>query len=295
MAAYQTFTINGRAYPDTSRIEAPAGTLVRLRLINAGNLTHVLHLHGTAYRLVATDGAAVSRPTATTALLPIAAGQRLDIEFRMPRGLWSLHDHSGLPGADELRVLLGQGSQPSRGDTSADAGAATLPVLDLATYGRPAPALFSLAGRFDRRFRLVIGDKRTAGGMAGMTGMDVTYTINGASFPHTAPLQVRTGQRVELVFVSRSKDAHPLHLHGHRFQVLVLNGEQVTGSPLSLDTVMVLPGKTTVVAFVATNPGIWVLHCHELHHAAAGLDTLLRYAGVTQRFFPGGPIGNVPE
>jgi len=86
-----------------------------------------------------------------------------------------------------------------------------------------------------------------------------------------------------------------MHLHGHRFQVLVLNGERVAGSPLYMDTVMVLPGRTTVVAFVADNPGIWALHCHELHHAAAGLVTLVRYQGVQQRFAPGGPSGNVPE
>jgi FtsP/CotA-like multicopper oxidase with cupredoxin domain len=91
MGAYHTFTVNGRAYPDTAPIQAPPGALVRLRLVNAGYLTHVLHLHGARYRLVATDGSAVHDPQWTGDLLPIGAGQRMDIEFRMPRGAWSLH------------------------------------------------------------------------------------------------------------------------------------------------------------------------------------------------------------
>lgn len=294
MEAYRTFTINGRAYPDTTPIQAPAGTDVRLRLVNAGYLTHVLHLHGTTYRLVALDGTDLAGPPPTGDLLPIAAGQRMDIVFRMPRGVWSLHDHSGLPGADEMRVLLGQGTRPGVSDREAMRAAAP-PLLDLARYGRPVPAQFSRRSSFDRVFRLVIGQK--AGGMGGMAGMgmDTVYTLNGQTFPRTSELRVRAGQRVELIFVNRSTVAHPMHLHGHRMQVLMLNGEPVRGSPLYQDTVMVLPGQTTTVAFIAANPGLWMLHCHELHHASSGLDTMLNYQGVPRRFSLGGPRGNEPE
>jgi FtsP/CotA-like multicopper oxidase with cupredoxin domain len=68
-----------------------------------------------------------------------------------------------------------------------------------------------------------------------------------------------------------------MRLHRHHPQVLALNGEPVTGSPLYRNTVMVPPGRTTAVAVVTTNPGIWMLHYHELHHAAAGMRTTLRY------------------
>jgi FtsP/CotA-like multicopper oxidase with cupredoxin domain len=297
MDAYRTFTINGRAYPDTAPIQAPVGTEVRLRLVNAGYLTHLLHLHGTSYRLVALDGTELAGPTPTGDLLPIAAGQRLDIQFRMPRGIWSLHDHSGLPGADEMRVLLGQGTRASRDDANALRSPAP-PVLDLARYGRPATARFSQSSTFDRVFRLTIAQQAGAmGGMSGMVGMghETVYTLNGQTFPHTAELRVRAGQRVEITFVNRSAIAHPMHLHGHRMQILALNGEPVRGSPLYQDTVLILPRATTTVAFVADNPGLWMLHCHELHHAASGLDTMLQYQGVPRRFALGGPSGNVPE
>lgn len=298
MGDYQTFTVNGRAYPDTAPIQAPAGALVRLRLINAGYLTHVLHLHGASYRLVATDGSAVNRPRETTDLLPIAAGQRMDIELRMPRGAWSLHDHDTLSGAGEMRVIVGQGTRPSTADERAMRAAAP-PVLDLAHYGQPASAPFTARSHFDRMFRLVLQGATSSmkmGGTSGMTSMSMdTYTINGKLFMQGAPLVVRRGQRVEISFVNESKAAHPMHLHGHRMQVLALNGEPVTGSPLYQDTVMVLPGKTTTVAFTADNPGVWMLHCHELHHAAAGMDTLLQYQGSPRLAHLGGAARNDPE
>ncbi len=135
------------------------------------------------------------------------------------------------------------------------------------------------------------------GGMSGMDGMDMalTYTLNGRAFPQAPEVVVRRGQRVEITFVNKSRVAHPMHLHGHRMQVLVLNGQRVTRSPLVQDTVMVLPGKTTTVAFTADNPVHWMLHCHELHHASSGLSTLLRYQGVPRHFTLGGPTGNDPE
>jgi len=300
MASYRTFTINGHAYPDTAPIQAAPGALVRLRLINAGYLTHILHLHGAAYRLVATDGSAVHAPQETGDLLPIGAGQRMDILFIMPQGAWSLHDHSGLPGADEMWVVVGQGTQPGAADQAAERATAP-PVLDLARYGRPGPAPFSLGSRFDRVFRLVLA-KATAGGgigaMAGMSGgamsMDA-YTINGQLFPRIPSLEVRRGQRIEIAFVNKSAAVHPMHLHGHRMQVLELNSAPITGSPLYQDSVMVLPGRTTVVAFTADNPGVWMLHCHELHHAAAGMDTMLQYQGSPRLYRLGGPTGNNPE
>lgn len=279
MTSYRTFTISGHAYPSTTPILGRAGSLVRLRLINAGYLTHFLHLHGTSYRLVATDGVDINQPQWTQDILPIAAGQRMDIEFRMPHGAWSLHDHSGLPGAAGMRVIVGQSGRPTR----ADAHAGTPPLLDLTDYGRPAPAPFGISSRFDHVFRLTLKEK-AAGGMGSMPGMagmanEVTYTINGRSLQDARSLRVVKGQRIEVVYVNRSKAAHPMHLHGHKIQVLQLNGKRVTRSPLYQDTVMVLPSTTTKVAFIANNPGVWMLHCHELHHAAGGMATVVQYQG----------------
>jgi hypothetical protein len=70
------------------------------------------------------------------------------------------------------------------------------------------------------------------------------------------------------------------------------NGRALTGSPVHLDTVDVLPGDSYDVEFVANNPGIWMLHCHNLYHACAGMMMVV-YGGVTTPFQRGGPHGNV--
>lgn len=88
------FTINGRSYPATEPIEVKAGERVLLRLVNAGQLEHPLHLHGTAFRVVARDG----HPTRDRGLrdtITLASGERADIAFKLPPGKWAFHCHIG--------------------------------------------------------------------------------------------------------------------------------------------------------------------------------------------------------
>src|SRR5262249_42317650 len=68
---------------------------------------------------------------------------------------------------------------------------------------------------------------------------------------------------------------HPLHLHGHEFQVVEIDGKRFSGAVR--DTVLVPPARRVVVAFDANNPGLWALHCHLLYHLEAGMFTTLRY------------------
>jgi len=89
------------------------------------------------------------------------------------------------------------------------------------------------------------------------------------------PLQVAKGERVELVFVNKTPMPHPMHLHGHEFQVVEIDGVRLSGAVR--DTVLVLPRGKVVVAFDANNPGWWALHCHLLYHLDAGMFTTLRY------------------
>jgi FtsP/CotA-like multicopper oxidase with cupredoxin domain len=86
-----------------------------------------------------------------------------------------------------------------------------------------------------------------------------------------------------------------MHLHGHTLSVLAVDGAPVEGSPVHLDTVLVAPRQTVDVAFIADNPGVWMLHCHVLLHAAFGMSMMIDYAGVSTPYLEGGPAGNVPE
>jgi FtsP/CotA-like multicopper oxidase with cupredoxin domain len=71
--------------------------------------------------------------------------------------------------------------------------------------------------------------------------------------------------------------SHPIHLHGHHFQVVGIGGRRFHGAVR--DTVLVPPMQTVDVAFDADNPGKWVMHCHQLYHMAAGMMVELHYHG----------------
>ena len=88
------FTINGKAFPDTDPITVSAGEKVRLRLVNAGQFAHPIHLHGTSFRIVARDGHPAREPGLRDAVT-LQSGERADIEFRLPKGKWLVHCHIG--------------------------------------------------------------------------------------------------------------------------------------------------------------------------------------------------------
>jgi FtsP/CotA-like multicopper oxidase with cupredoxin domain len=107
-----------------------------------------------------------------------------------------------------------------------------------------------------------------------MTGY--IWSINDVAWnKDVPPLPISQGERVELVFVNQTQMPHPMHLHGHEFQVVEIDGERFPGAVR--DTVLVPPRRRVVIAFDAKNPGWWAIHCHLLYHLDAGMFTTLRY------------------
>jgi FtsP/CotA-like multicopper oxidase with cupredoxin domain len=72
--------------------------------------------------------------------------------------------------------------------------------------------------------------------------------------------------------------AHPMHLHGHAFQVTALSGAPLAGAVR--DTVLVPPMGSVTIAFDADNPGRWALHCHNLYHMMTGMLAEVRYPAI---------------
>lgn len=68
---------------------------------------------------------------------------------------------------------------------------------------------------------------------------------------------------------------HPMHLHGHSFRVISRNGQPERHRPWQ-DTVLILARERAEIAFVANNPGDWMLHCHILEHQIAGMMGVVR-------------------
>lgn len=101
-----------------------------------------------------------------------------------------------------------------------------------------------------------------------MAGAEPNYfTINGKSFPLTEPINVQVGQRVRIRFINAGQLVHPMHTHGTSFQIVATDGHPVPDiAQLTKDTVAVSPGERYDIEFVATEPGVWAVHCHVLHH-----------------------------
>jgi FtsP/CotA-like multicopper oxidase with cupredoxin domain len=104
------------------------------------------------------------------------------------------------------------------------------------------------------------------------------WSMNGEYWPQVSPLMLAKGQRVEIDLVNRTMMAHPIHLHGHVFQVIAIDGQPIQGAVR--DTVLVMPMGRVRIAFDSDNPGRWPLHCHNLYHMVTGMVTEFRYQGI---------------
>ena len=93
------------------------------------------------------------------------------------------------------------------------------------------------------------------------------WTINEAAYPNRKSLDIRKGERVGIAFTISTNMGHPMHLHGHDFQVVEIDGEKISG------------------AFDADNAGIWPLHCHLLYHLDSGMFTVVKYDGADTKFW----------
>lgn len=107
------------------------------------------------------------------------------------------------------------------------------------------------------------------------------YAIQGAVFPQVPDITVREGERTRIRFINAgSSTIHPMHLHGHQFKVVAVDGNPIPEvAQWTRNVQPVLPGETYDIEFIANNPGAWLLHCHELQHAAGGMIGTVTYEG----------------
>ena len=104
------------------------------------------------------------------------------------------------------------------------------------------------------------------------------WSINGKVYPHTEPIGVVEGRSYLLRFSNMSMMEHPMHLHGHGFEIVKVDG--ITTSGIVKDTVTVRPrGGRVDVLLRADNPyrGHFLLHCHNEQHMQGGMATVVRY------------------
>lgn len=303
MGAYNLYTINGRSGNQIDPLYVNTGQQVRLRFVNAGNMTQLLYIPLASYQVVSTDGEDIHKPQKlSNGLLRIAPGERYDIVFTATnQGITTIGAVGDSDFARSMRlpvVVSTQGQRPNVQQVNEEVSRqqqhlTTTDVsgwqeLDLMTYGQPAASPFTGNQKYDRQYNLKLS--------MGVSNGKMAYTINDEAYADLKALTVRTGDTVKITLSAPSgNEDHPMHLHGHVFQVLSRNGKAATGSPVWKDTLNVRPGETYEIAVLADNPGNWMLHCHELHHASMGMMIDFNYEDFQSSYQPDQSINNMSE
>jgi FtsP/CotA-like multicopper oxidase with cupredoxin domain len=275
-----TVTINGRA-PEPPPVRA--GERVRLRLINAAN-ARIFGLRFEGHRpwVIALDGQPVAPHEPEDGLIVLGPAMRVDLVLdltRRPGERFTVRDtfYKGLE--FDLTELAYGAEPPLRAAASGPPPALpanTMPEPDLARAERHE-VLFE-GGMMGGLSSAMVAGRRAD--MREMMKHRVVWAVNGVAAVGHALEPVVTVVRGHTCLLELRNDTrwhHPIHLHGHSFRVLSRNGEPTARREWQ-DTVLLAPEERAEVAFVADNPGDWMLHCHILEHQAAGMMAVLRIA-----------------
>lgn len=255
---YPLYLINGHPTNDPKTLTAKPGQRVRLRVINAASDTiFTLALGGHALSVTHTDGYPTTPVTASA--LRIGMGERYDAIVTLKDGVFPLVAAPvGKTGLARAIVRTASGATP----------APDYHPSELRAYPLTADALQAAPGSaLPKRDPDTVQDLVLGGSMA-----PYVWTINGRTYENTVPLTIRAGQAGRLRIRNETMMPHPLHLHGHTFQIGAAGG-----SGPRKDTVLVPSMGSVSVDMVADNPGQWMIHCHNTYHAAVGMMTRLEY------------------
>lgn len=252
---YPHYLINGRIPAAPTTFTGKPGQKVRLRIINAGADTIFrVGLGGHVLTVTHTDGYPVV-PTQARSLF-VAMGERYDVVVTLGDGVFPLVARpEGKNGTAWALVRTASGSAPAPGIVVSE--------LDnpLASTQLSAAEVAKLPTRqLDTTL-----DVQLNGQM-----QPYAWGLNGKTFGEDTPLQVKAGQRVRMRMTNQTMMTHPMHIHGHTWGLPANGG-------LRKDTVLVLPMQTVEADLEADNPGVWMLHCHNIYHAELGMMTSLRY------------------
>ena len=273
-------TVNGAPAPE---FEVPADANIRLRIFNVDN-TRIpdLGLIGAKAALIAREGNPL--PPELFESIKIGPAMRIDLALRSP------------PRGEEFRLVDYFAAEPvtlarfkTRGSAHRSGTFAPQPLipnpipepdldnairLEWALTAASSPSLPNVPMNDDPTFRyaddLCLSPK-------------TFWAIDGQTWPQQGheslppPLaQFPLGKTVLIEFFNGTPHTHPMHLHGHTFKVLSASRNPV--APYWSDTVLVTPKERVQIAFVADNPGDWMVHCHIIEHQDTGMMGWFRVA-----------------
>jgi FtsP/CotA-like multicopper oxidase with cupredoxin domain len=224
------WTYNGQVPAPAIHVEV--GDKVNFRLTNKLPIATDLHLHGLNVENQFDGVAPISQD-------PIAPGETFTYEYvadEVAVAMYHPHFHSqvGMPNGMFGSIFVGQVPIPRGGQVGDEVIPADLQVA--------------------QEFPMVLND-------AGVIGL----SLNGKSFPATAPIVAKEGDWVLFHYFNEGAMAHPMHLHAFDQIVLAKDGFPLD-SPYVADVINVAPGERYSVLVKMDKAGTWVWHCHILNH-----------------------------
>ncbi|MGG5173259.1 multicopper oxidase family protein [Pseudarthrobacter sp. J1738] len=257
--SYPYHLFNSKAPDQAEILAAKTGQVIRLRIINAaGDTAYRVGIPGQKLTITHTDGFPVQHQDVDAVVLGM--GERIDALLTVKDGFTPVMAlPEGKTGQALGFISTGTGKQPLP---------ATLPdTLDgIVVDGgqlKADPAVNLKDKTPDRTHEVHL-----TGGMA-----KYDWGINGHRFDMTKPFEntfdIKAGERVEVKFINDTDMWHPMHLHGHTFQIGAGGARK--------DTVIVRAKQTVTVIFDADNPGQWLTHCHNAYHAERGMMGVFSY------------------
>jgi FtsP/CotA-like multicopper oxidase with cupredoxin domain len=262
---YELFAINGRMLGHGEPIRVKRGERVLFHVLNA-SATEIrsLALPGHVFRIVALDG----NPVPTQADVPVlwlGTAERVSALVTMNHpGVWVMGDLADDDRRHGMGVVVEYADQKGKPQ-----------------WVKPKPFRWDYT-RFG---------KATAGPALPAETLEITivkhnaalngfnqWTLNGEAFSMQSMkprYTVHEGRRYRLKFRNASDDIHPLHLHRHSFELTRVAGKPTSG--VIKDVVMLGGFQELEFEFVANNPGMTLLHCHQQLHMDFGFMALFDY------------------
>ena len=258
---YDAYLANDRTLDDPEVVRVEKGGRVRLRIINGGTATaFFVSTRGLSTRCIAVDGSScqpVRQPS-----YPLAPGQRIDLLVEIPRQGGSFPVFARVEAARFVTGIV--------------LSTANAPISKLAVSSDKPHGMVGLGFETQLRATQLLPPKRPDKTFTALLGEGPGYrwTINGQAHGEHTAFDVSQGERVEMTFENPTTMMHPMHLHGHNFQVVAIGRRRFAGA---VRDTLIVPVRTPVtVAFDAIHKGAWFLHCHHLYHMATGMMTEVR-------------------
>lgn len=256
---YDAYLANDRSLDDPEVVHVEKGTKVRLRIINGATATGFsIDTGSLGGKVVAVDGQDVIPVDIQP--FPLGMGQRVDILLGVPK-----------EGGAFPILALREGAKQRTGIILATAGAA---INKVAVDGAEDGPVLSLMPEHMLRAAAPLAPRRPDHAFSVVLSGNM-QTYEWAITPDQE-FAVKQGERVAITMQNQSMMTHPMHLHGHHFQIVNVDGMEMAGA--MRDTVLVPPMSSVTFAFDAGNPGKgWAFHCHHLYHMATGMMTFVPY------------------